>query len=110
MFGIFKTTRQRIFPRDTGIWLCKCLVSFPETLVYLQSVGAELVHVRNHVLAHLQFQVVSWYLLNLVLLVKQKESVFWPNLGDDFLELEGDAGLHDARVLADCVGNPLLHT
>ena len=79
-------------------------------MAYLQSVGAELVHVRNHVLAHLQFQVVSWYLLNLVLLVKQKESVFWPNLGDDFLELEGDAGLHDARVLADRVGDPLLHT
>ena len=40
----------------------------------------------------------------------KKESVFWPHLGNDFLELEGDAGLHDARVLADRVGNPLLHT
>lgn len=41
--------------------VCKCLeysrqldsVSFPETLAYLQSVCAQLVHVRNHVLAHL---------------------------------------------------------
>ena len=46
MFGIFKTAENPPSPLKT-------IFPAPEYVFYLQSVGAQLVHVGNHVLAHL---------------------------------------------------------